>query len=616
VHATQVRELYMQAGLAAPDAAMLALPVCRVRVEAKAAPVTFDIACAAPAEPERRFVRVSTPVPEGCRGVATRLLELRVSDSVVANASSDTVPAKADADGFDRWSWRFVVEPAVEASAADDGAPRVPIAVPVAVGVDANCAAYLDVAGGSAFLPGPPEWFVAKDRTENGAVHWVLEVTPPDGATPVVPGLPLGGLGERRFRPAAVRAAIAWGREMATTTLEAGGHRLRAVLPLAGGTAIAEMLPRFRRALETAATTLPPAPGAEAVVLTSKHLAPLGVAADGGLVVIGLPSDDAPPPDLVALAREGDAMALVDGILRALPLRRDSMEFHVLDGVARGWLDGAGATDFGGGIVVPGFAGAVALRLIADVGGDKAERRARELSVVLPFQLALMQGAVEPLADGRGDSTLLGAKSVLFADALWRHIGVEAGWKLVARLARGEGSGRAGFESLVAEVAPVPDTARALVASWLDGPRATEVVGTPSIPNLLEYVVVDGAIDILKQQLVDSAGTDGSLVLKGLGLLTGDSGGVVDPLLDAVDSAIPDDGAAGVDARILRGAVDIGRLVLGGEKGRGDAVNRLVEELGGELGLDEKRRANLRWLADEALKAVHKDLRPESDASP
>jgi hypothetical protein len=199
---------------------------------------------------------------------------------------------------------------------------------------------------------------------------------------------------------------------------------------------------------------------------------------------------------------------------------------------------------------------------------------------------------------------------------LWRHIGVEAGWKLVARLARGEGSGRAGFESLVAEVAPVPDTARALVASWLDGPRATEVVGTPSIPNLLEYVVVDGAIDILKQQLVDSAGTDGSLVLKGLGLLTGDSGGVVDPLLDAVDSAIPDDGAAGVDARILRGAVDIGRLVLGGEKGRGDAVNRLVEELGGELGLDEKRRANLRWLADEALKAVHKDLRPESDASP
>lgn len=483
-----------------------------------------------------------------------------------------------------------------------EGVPELSRLVPVVPVVDlaAVGGADLDVIAG---LPRP---------AGRGAV-WELSVTArPEGEVDAV-GARVGtdrdaGQTTHRFIARAPEIAAVVTRGLAATT------SLVAEVPVTVRTsperagAAQELMADVRRALE---------------VLDGRW----GVGGPAALSVIavdGLEQVATAPGIVVVPGRLLDAPAYAAGVAPKLslstlfrdlaehhPAAREALSFAVAIAIAEGWWWGVGEGAAADNLLRQGLSRQAALAVVAGKGGDKAARRAIELGLRLPLQLALERGVKDVVLAtlvaqaGGADSELVALKAGLFVETLARHLG-EAQMALLTKklLAAERPSSVAAIRAEVIALSARPDETRELLARWLDRAELQQDLGPLRPEVLLEYLVADGAVGSMTSLLMGQMGADrlGGRTLELLGEGQALDAGLALSLLGELVAEDADP--------TTKKWLTLGSQLLGGAGDQRKAVDGLVDELGEELGIPESERSRMKQLSTLLLHA----LREGSDA--
>jgi len=561
------------------------LPLCQLDVTQEGARWLLAASCRVPAS-----VRGDRPIADtasGCR-----------ETGVLASAAPDV----GTADGVVTWSWRIEVGPR-------DGMALSQRSMPTDCLQDGSAARLV--------VSGLPVNFGLGGEGGDAGAYWQVHIVQPAGMSSVVGHVRLpqaGGdarvaLGLRRDFSLAVLP------DLGSLELSAGRAPLMLMFGPGGEAQASALGARLRRGLETIERLLGPAGTASidiavpAVVVLTDALAPFQFISGAGAVFVGFdPGLGAAPPSISEIIEGTDSADLMNMLLLHHPARLDVLELHILSALARERVTkGAGLTPFGEA-VQRGFGGALALAAVAEIGGDKARRRYREFAWTIPWQQALTAPDLEPLlADGdAGTPELLAIKAAFMAEASWRDLGADAGRTLTIDVLQNRGITPASLRSAITHASAVPGDADRFIATWLDGQELAVTLGAFSVARFIEYALVDGGLDLLKASALEELTQHPELLKSALGLLSGDALRL-DPVIDLVEGAL--DGKVGDAAKPwVQSALDAGRVILGVDsETRRLGADRLVDELGDELGLDADRRAQIRSLADEVFKALDKD---------
>lgn len=390
--------------------------------------------------------------------------------------------------------------------------------------------------------------------------------------------------------------------DLAQSRVEVGALAVVSLHPTSQGEGSERLVGDVRRAIEGAEGMWGPAPLGELRVVPYAALAGRGVMSLPGFVLV--------PPSALA----SDAPKLHDDPLGAVlahyPVARDALRVAVSAAVAGQWWLGRGADASATRLLEDGVPLAAALQIVGGQGDDKAERRARMLTLELPYLDARGSSPLNPT-----DRTTIGAEPVLTrtpedagaaakaglaADTLRHHLGAqlyaEALKPLVARATITTDELRA---ALLAKSPRAAET-QALLARWLDEAHADEDVEAPSVATLLEYFAVDGLIGAGKELLVDELAQRPDLIGKGIDALgQGATPGLALQLLDELTGP--------KDPQVQKW-LDVAKGLLGQQ--REQALDTLVDELGQDIGIPDAERTRLRMMAGLALRALRGDTAP------
>lgn len=354
-----------------------------------------------------------------------------------------------------------------------------------------------------------------------------------------------------------------------------------------------EVLAIVRRALEGIESSWGPS-GLEQLTVIGLDGLPGVVAVPGAVLVpTELAFEETPPaapgPSAGSLTIEG----LLGGLVRHHPAAKEALSFSLTTAIARQWWRDAAGDRLAEALIEDGLARVAALEVVAEKGGDKARRRAIELGLRAPVQLALQSGAEDVvLARMHGRAPAIARLKVgLFAEALARHLGEPAMRALTGWIAQEHGVTSQELRAKILAVAPRPDETRALLARWLDQRRLAEDVGPLQPDVLLEYFVADGAIAGLTAQLLERMGPDqlGGRAIELLGQGRELDAGLALQLLAEM---------AGEEADPAMGEwLSLGAKLLGDQSDKNQAVEGLVDELADKLGVPEEQKAQLKKLS-------------------
>lgn len=572
-HAARVRELYTRAGLPSPAGDAERLPICAVSVARAVDGWDLGVDCEGPAGGLLVAEREATTSPSEIRTCATHGKIDRAKELDAGGAPESRLA---------RVRVSVLIRP------GDAACPGLIAATELSLGI-ADVGAHL---GG---LP--------------SLAHWHVTTTPPAGSVAVPFGIALPGPrpAVMAFRPASSGIAVHVAPSLALTELPAGDEGLLSAAAEPEAATAAALHRRLAGALDDLRTFTGPVEGRRgaSALVVSPALAPGQVIDGAGGAFVGSdPADAAPTPDLSTLlghVRNAEPSALIAVLLAHHPIRQDTVALGATAALVRDRLrEGRPAGPFA---EVFGAAAAdiIALRLVRHRDGDKAARRLRELAVVWPLMRQL-EGQEPHLSRLDAVTEPARLKAVLFLDALAARMGDEAGRELLLRtVARADTTPEA-FRETVRGLAPVPAEAEEVVEAWLLAPDALAKAGPPSLGTLLEYVA-DGGAALLGRLALDEVGSNPALLKAAAGLAAGETEPLV-PVLDLLQAPLED--LAGEDGKGAVGKLlDVGRLVLGGESARAETAARLVDELGGELGIDPAERGRLKMLADEVIRALH-----------
>lgn len=342
-------------------------------------------------------------------------------------------------------------------------------------------------------------------------------------------------------------------------------------------------------------------------VLVSRELDGLGVMSLPG--VLAFPVANSP----LAAPRKGgqteDWVARLDMVLAHHPGPKEAFERAVATAVARQFWRSSESGPLSR-LIEHGLAAESALRVIKASHGDKAARRALELGWRLSYQLGRMRGAEDPslIVAEPGQDPALGAmvtaKSGLVFEALARALGDEP-WSKVTRELRalvrsGENLSDDRIRQILAHHAPRPEVALGLWTRWVHERRGDTDVGELRPEVLLEYLVTDGAVSGLSQALLDNAGEVAASPLgqKALTRLTTgeplDTGFAIAMLGEFLGPSLDP---------TSRRWLELGTGLFSKEN-RKNALEGLIVELSGELGVPETDRARLGMLGGLVLDAL------------
>lgn len=492
----------------------------------------------------------------------------------------------------------------------------------------------LVLAGALPALAGaPPAVFRLAVQVEPGQPGWIVLATgreaPTDGTA-------------QRFVGLSHELAVVLGEGLTLSREAVAGRELtlahRALTPQEPqATAPAQELFRLaRRSLETHEDRLGPLDGSALTILVSEDLDTLGAATLPGLVLLPRQHGPlAPPrpktePAATATAAaaspesQSDWLGKVELLLAHHPGPREAYERTVATAMGRlpwvGWDHGPL-----GRLVEHGLAADAALRTLRASMGEKAQRRALELGWRLPYQLGRMRGASDPaliLLEPSDDPTaaqVSRAKSGLAFEALARALGDPPWTALTTELLAARRQGAPLSEELIQtrllRHAPRPELAQALWTRWTHERRGDTDVGELRPEVLLEYLVTDGAVTGLSNALLDNAGelAGSPLGQKALARLSAgqplDTGFAIAMLGELLGPSLDP---------TSRRWLELGTGLFSNES-RKTALEGLIDELGGELGIPEADRARLGLLGGlvlDALDAPTPDTPPNEPAPP
>jgi hypothetical protein len=314
-----------------------------------------------------------------------------------------------------------------------------------------------------------------------------------------------------------------------------------------------------------------------------------GVASAPGMMFVTWPRARVPGADEVPVLAEA---------LARHPAREESLTLALAQATARIWWQGRGADRETENLLAYGLGTAGGLGVVAAIDGDKARRRAFELGLHIPFAME-HDGHGEPLLAHFPPGPVADAarwKAGFWAERLERHLG-EGAFAAAARelLSASPPIDRPTLERAFIARAARPDETRTLMRRWLEEARAGEDVGGLDAGVLAEYLLVDGAIGGLEDELM--RGPLGHRLLETLR-----QGKGLDPGL-AIDAL---EGLTGTPSNpSLKAALDVGRLILGNDpETKKSVADQLVEQIGRELGISPEERARLRTMTGLALDAL------------
>lgn len=390
-----------------------------------------------------------------------------------------------------------------------------------------------------------------------------------------------------------------------------------------------ELFRLARRSLETHEDRLGPLDGSTLTILVSEELDELGAATLPGLLLLPRRHGPLAPPrpkpqPSAAAANNDDWLGKLDLLLAHHPGPREAYERMVATAIARlpwvGWDHGPL-----GRLVEHGLAADAALRTLRASMGEKAQRRALELGWRLPYQLGRMRGASDPalVLEERSDDPTAAqvsrAKSGLAVEALARALGDPPWTALTTELLTARRQGAPLTEDLILTLltrhAPRPELAQALWTRWTHERRGDTDVGELRPEVLLEYLVTDGAVTGLSNALLDNAGelAGSPLGQKALARLSAgqplDTGFAIAMLGELLGPSLDP---------TSRRWLELGTGLFSNES-RKSALEGLIDELGGELGIPEADRARLGLLGGlvlDALDAPTPDTPPNEPAPP
>lgn len=484
----------------------------------------------------------------------------------------------------------------------------------------------LVLAGALPSLAGtPPAVFRLEVQVEPTASAWTVLATgreaPPSGTA-------------RRFVGLSHELAVVLAGGFTLTREAVSGRELTLAHRAGDGSGVggdpakapAELMRLARRSLESLEDRLGPLDGSTLTLLVSEELDELGAAALPGLVLLprrhGPLAPPRPPPS--PSPSSNDWLARLDLLLAHHPGPREAYERAIATAIARlpwsGWDHGPL-----GRLLEHGLAADSALRAIRASMGEKAQRRALELGWRLPYQLGRMRGAADPALitfEPGGDpasAKVARAKSGLAFEALARALG-DPPWtaltlELLAARRRGTPLSDDLLREHLARHAARPELAQGLWTRWLHERRGDTDVGELRPEVLLEYLVTDGAVTGLSHALLDNAGelAGSPLGQKALARLSAgqplDTGFAIAMLGELLGPSLDP---------TSRRWLELGTGLFSQES-RKNALEGLIDELGGELGIPEADRARLGLLGGlvlDALDAPAPDPGPDTGDAP
>lgn len=382
-----------------------------------------------------------------------------------------------------------------------------------------------------------------------------------------------------------------------------------------------ELLRLSRRSLESHEDRLGPLDGSSLTILVSEDLDELGAAALPGLILLPRRYGPLAPPRPKTQPAAEDWLGKVELLLAHHPGPREAYERTLATAMGRlpwiGWDPGPL-----GRLLEHGFAADTALRAVRGTMGEKAQRRTLELGWRLPYQLGRMRGAADPAlitlsaSDDPSAAQVARAKSGLAFEALGRALGDPPWTALTAELLAARRQGTPLTEELLHQLlskhAPRPDLAVSLWTRWTHERRGDTDVGELRPEVLLEYLVTDGAVTGLSHALMDNAGELAASPLGQKALARLGSGESLDPGF-----------AVAMLGELLGPSLDPTSrrwLELGtglfSKESRKTALEGLIDELGGELGIPEADRARLGLLGGLVLDALDAPTPPPTPDTP
>lgn len=375
-----------------------------------------------------------------------------------------------------------------------------------------------------------------------------------------------------------------------------------------------ELLGDVRRALEVLKARWGRS-GARALSLVARGDVD-AVASAPGLVLVPARLLDAPAPEPAGAAPKVSLSSMLNGLVAHHPAASEALTFALVTAIAQAWWEGRGEDAAADNLLRAGLSRQAALAVVAGKGGDKSARRALELGLRLPLQLAFERGDTDVVlgtfAGGGPGGEMAALKAGLFMETLARHLGQAQMEGLEKRLlSAARPVDVATLRSEILALAPRPEETRELLARWLDRAELQQELGPLRPEVLLEYLVADGAVGSMSHLLLGQMGADGlggralSLLGEGQALDAGLALSLLGEL--AAEDADP----------TTKKWLTLGSQLLGGPDQQHKAVDGLVDELGAELGIPESERSRLKQLSTLLLEALRDPAgEPPADPTP